>query len=87
MPQQRWSTAALPARLHRKMTLLYTMCTSLLGEAPGGWCAPKRSATIGVGHEKKVDLGVLRGADHNGLVPGAPFSTIDGASVEFELIL
>eukprot|EP00966_Prymnesium_polylepis_P158168 3655767-Prymnesium_polylepis.1 len=27
--------------------------TSLLGEAPGGWCAPKRSATIGVGHEKK----------------------------------
>ena len=24
--------------------------TSLLGEAPGGWCAPKRSAAIGVGH-------------------------------------
>ena len=59
----------------------------LLREAPGGWCAHKRGATIGVGHKKKVDLGVLRGADHNGLVPPAPFSTVDGASVEFEFIL
>eukprot|EP00966_Prymnesium_polylepis_P167149 3863964-Prymnesium_polylepis.1 len=26
MPQKRSSRAALPARLHRKVTLLYTMC-------------------------------------------------------------
>ena len=30
MPLQRSSRAASPARLHRKVTLLYTMCTELL---------------------------------------------------------
>ena len=28
--------------------------------------------------KKKVDLGVLRGADHNGLVADAPLSMLDG---------
>ena len=33
---------------------------------------------IDVEHEKKVDLGVLGGADCHGLVRKAPFSTVDG---------
>ena len=56
--------------------------TSLLREEPGGWCAPKAGATIEVGHEKKVDLGVLRGADHDGRVPESPFTT-DQRLIEF----
>eukprot|EP00966_Prymnesium_polylepis_P200632 4648900-Prymnesium_polylepis.1 len=35
MPQQRSSRAASPARLHRKMTLLYTMCTNYSRNEPG----------------------------------------------------
>ena len=61
--------------------------TSLLREEPGGWCAPKAGATIEVGHEKKVDLGVLRGADHDGLVLVSPFSTVDGVRVKFTVTL
>jgi hypothetical protein len=37
------------------------------------------SSAIGhIDHEKKVDLGVLRGADHDRRVPVSPFSTVDG---------
>ena len=36
----------------------------------------KAGATIEVGHEKKVDLGVLRGADHDGLGPQVPFEMV-----------
>jgi hypothetical protein len=52
-------------------------CTGLLS----GWCAPKAGTTIKVGHQKKVDLGVLRVADHDesGLI--LPFSTVDGVCV------
>ena len=60
---------------------------SLLREEPGGWCAPKAGATIEVGHEKKVDLGVLRGADHDGRVPESPFTTVDRVCVEFEVTM
>ena len=38
-------------------------------------------AGITVEHQKKVVLGDLRGADHNGLVRKAPFSTVDGLFV------
>ena len=61
--------------------------TSLLREEPGGWCAPKAGATIEVGHEKKVDLGGLRGADHDGRVPESPFTTVDRVCVEFEVTM
>ena len=40
--------------------------TSLLMEEPGGWCTPFSRGSIDIDHEKKVDLGVLRGADHDG---------------------
>ena len=42
---------------------------------------------IDVGHENKVDLGVLRGADHDerGLV--SPFSTVDRVRVKFKVTL
>ena len=43
-------------------------------------------AVFDIEHEKKVDLGVLRGADCDGCVPVAPFSTVDGVRVEFEVI-
>ena len=48
---------------------------------------PFSHAGIDIGNKKKVDLGVLRGADHDGQVLVSPFSTVDGASVKFELIL
>ena len=60
---------------------------SLLREEPGGWCAPKAGATIEVGHEKKVDLGVLRGADHDGRGSESPFTTVDRVCVEFEVTM
>eukprot|EP00966_Prymnesium_polylepis_P056079 1297444-Prymnesium_polylepis.1 len=34
MPQQRSSREASPARLHRKATLLYTMCTNYSRNEP-----------------------------------------------------
>ena len=43
--------------------------------------------TIEVDHQKKVDLGVLRGADHDERVQDSPFSTVDGVHVEFKVIL
>ena len=49
----------------------------------GAWCAPKASATIDVGHKKKVDLGVLRGAECHGRDLQSPFSTVDGARSKF----
>ena len=55
--------------------------TGLLGEDPGGVWAVKRGSTIDIEHEKKVDLGVLRGADHDGLVSKSPFSMVDGVCV------
>ena len=42
--------------------------------------------TITSGHEKKADLGVLEGADHDGRVPIPPISTVDVVSVEFAVI-
>ena len=59
------------------------MITGLLGEDPGGVWAVKLGSTIDIEHEKKVDLGVLRGADHDGLVRKAPFSIVDGFYVKF----
>ena len=61
--------------------------TGLLAEAPGGLGHPFSRRSIEVGHKKKVDLGVLRGADHDELGPVPPFSTVDGVSVKFKLIL
>ena len=59
--------------------------TGLLTEAPGGWGRPFWGAGIDIGHEKKVDLGVLRGADHDGRVQKLPFSTVDRVCVEFKV--
>ena len=61
--------------------------TGLLREEPGGWCAPKTRGSIDIDHEKKVDLGVLRGADHDGRVLVSPFSTLDGVCVKFKVTL
>ena len=61
--------------------------TGLLGEDPGGGCVPKAGTTIEVGHKKEVDLGVLRGADHDGSGLLSPFSTVDGVCVKFEVTL
>ena len=61
--------------------------TGLLREEPGGWCAPKTRGSIDIDHEKKVDLGVLRGADHDRRVPVSPFSTVDGVCVKFKVTL
>ena len=61
--------------------------TSLLREALGGWCAPKTRGSIDIDHEKKVDLGVLRGADHDGHVQVSPFSTVDGVCVKLKITL
>ena len=57
------------------------MTTGLLGEARGGVWRVFSGAGIDVEHKKKVDLGVLRGADCRGLVRRAPFSTVDGLCV------
>ena len=56
--------------------------TGLLGEAPGAVWRVFSRAGINVEHEKKVDLGVLRGADHDGRVLVSPFSTVDGVGVK-----
>ena len=61
--------------------------TGLLPEAPGGLGHPFSHAGIDIDHKKKVDLGVLRGAGHDGACPVPPFSTVDGVSVKFKLIL
>ena len=74
------------ARPHGQPHELYGL-TGLLREEPCGWCAPKAGATIEVGHEKKVDLGVLRGADHDGRDIESSFSTVDRVGVEFEIFL
>ena len=39
------------------------------------------NAGIDVEKEKKVDLGVLRGADHDGRGPVSQFPTVDGVYV------
>jgi hypothetical protein len=44
---------------------------------------PPFPAVIYIDHKKKVDLGVLRGADHDGCVPIPSFSTVDGVCVKF----
>ena len=49
-------------------------------------CFPAR-LLIEVDHQKKVNLGVLRGADHDGPDKVLPFSTVDGVSVEFKVTL
>ena len=51
------------------------------GEDPGGVWSHKRGSTIDIEHKKKVDLGVLRGPGHDGLVSKSPFSMIDGVCV------
>ena len=56
--------------------------TGLLGEAPGGGWPVFSSAGIDVEPQKKVDLGVLRGADCNGRMPVSPFSSVDGVCVK-----
>ena len=55
--------------------------TGLLGEARGGVWRVFSRAGINVEHKKRVYLGVLGGADHNGRVRKAPFSTVDGLCV------
>ena len=42
--------------------------TGLLPHETGGWCHPFSHVGIHVDHKKRVDLGVLKGADHDGLV-------------------
>ena len=61
--------------------------TGLLAEAPGGLGHPFSHAGIDIGNKKKVDLGVLRSADHDERVQDSPFSTVDGVHVEFKVIL
>ena len=56
--------------------------TGLLGEAPGAVWRVFSRAGMDVEHKKKVDLGVLGGADCHGLVPRTPFSMLDGVYVE-----
>jgi hypothetical protein len=58
--------------------------TGLLGEAPGGLGHPFSHAGIDIDHKKKVDLGVLRGADHDGRGPVLPFPMVDGVYVKFK---
>ena len=59
--------------------------TGLLPEAPGGWSRTNTGAKIDVDQEKKVDLGVLRDADHDGRVQKLPLSTVDGVALKFEV--
>ena len=61
--------------------------TGLLGEVPGGVWHVFSSAGIDVEPKKKVDLGVLRGADHDGRNLVLPFSTVDGVCVKFKVTL
>ena len=56
--------------------------TGLLGEAPGAVWRVFSRAGIDVEHKKKVDLGVLRGAECHGHVPAPPFSTVDRVCVK-----
>ena len=63
------------------------MCRFLLGEDRVEWNHPFSGTVIYVETEKKVDLGVLRGADHDGRVLVSPFSTVDGVCVKFKVIL
>ena len=55
----------------------------VLGEPRGGVWHVFSGAGIDVEHEKKVDLGVLGGADCHGLVADAPFPIVDGLYVKF----
>jgi len=50
----------------------------LLGEARGGILRVFSHAGINIEHKKSVYWGGLGGADHNGRVRKAPFSTVDG---------
>ena len=52
------------------------ICIGLLRKGSGGQSHPFSGANINVEHKKKVDLGVLRGADHEGRASEAPFSTV-----------
>ena len=56
--------------------------TGLLEEPPSGVWRVFSSAGIDVEHKKKVDLGVLRGAECHGHVPAPPFSTVDRVCVK-----
>ena len=62
-------------------------CTSLPPHETDGCCPPFSRVGINVDHEKKVDLGVLRGADHDGRDLVLLFSTVDGACVKFKVTL
>ena len=61
--------------------------TGLLGEEPGGGSGTFSGSDINSEQENKVDLGVLRGADHDGRALVSPFSTVDGVCVKFKVIL
>ena len=74
-----WDFYEVALRRYRRVLLrVVGGSTGLLGEAPGGVRRGFSGAGINVEHEKKVDLGVLRGADHDGRVLVSPFSTVDG---------
>jgi len=60
--------------------------TSLLPEEPSEVGALFSRRSITSGHEKKADLGVLEGADHDGRVPIPPISTVHVVSVKFEVL-
>ena len=51
-------------------------CTGLLSHETGWWCHPFSRVGINVDHKKRVDLGVLRGADHDGLGAQVPFEMV-----------
>jgi len=55
---------------------LSEILTGLLPCETGGWCHPFSRVDIDVDHKKRVDLGVLRGADHDGLGTQAPFEMV-----------
>ena len=61
--------------------------TGLLGEARSGVRHLFSNVGIDVEKEKKVVLGVLRGADHDGRVLVSPFSTVDGVCVKFKVTM
>jgi hypothetical protein len=58
--------------------------TSLLRHETGGGSDTFSGAGIYSEPENKVDLGVLRGADHDGVVLVSPFLTVDRVCVSRE---
>eukprot|EP00966_Prymnesium_polylepis_P024116 555418-Prymnesium_polylepis.1 len=68
-----------------RQTFSHRCYRSLLREEPEDKPPPFSGTTIDIEHEKKVDLGVLRGAGHDGRVHVSPFSTVERVYVKFKV--